>query len=563
MNEELNDLFGKWLGMLESYHAEIEKSVDDIRMHKAEIQAIKKDLYNKISAGRFIQDEKRIVISAPEIIIGNVDKSGQLKKGTSVVVIRGNCVDIEGVGIGGIVQTNATTISHIAKDPGPEGLDEIVHSNSKIVSQARSVVIDSNESNDIFTHDANCKLLSSGIVVHSDSKLQIDASKSLNEHTVGIDDRIKVIKEEVSDLKKQVDEAKKNLDERAMLLKEALSLHQEMCEEDKLADSNGHELEMLQEDIDKSSQLFFINMDSYVRKLSILAEKLRQQHCFDLAKSEESEEDFVKNNTGAIIEFNAERIDMTCYDGDNHLKETDETGINLLSKNITLCARNPKDANIKDGKITIHGENVELTTHDSFINGGDIDKPAAGKLSINSKEINITSIDSEKKKDEEEKEKALTEEGKLSIRVKNIDISGTDTEGTPVGTLSINERDTTLGTLKKDDSGNETVEEGTLSVKTTAISVGVAESTKTIAMESEEVSAKAKKSYKVDQDGKASLELSDDKIALKSSKKEIDGGKSTFKDDADFQGNLTAKQAKIQQLEVSTKFKSPSIQDGM
>ena len=69
-------IFDDWKALLDSFQQSVEKDLEEIHQQKAEVQQIKTDIFNKVESGLFYHDQKRIVISAPEIIIGNVDKSG-------------------------------------------------------------------------------------------------------------------------------------------------------------------------------------------------------------------------------------------------------------------------------------------------------------------------------------------------------------------------------------------------------------------------------------------------------------------------------------------------------
>ena len=87
-----------------------------------------------------------MIISAPNIVIGNVDKNGDLLSGgVGNVTIKGSNVALEGVGDGGSVVTRASSIRQTAVDPGVDGVENVVRSTSEIVSQAGSIVLHSSE----------------------------------------------------------------------------------------------------------------------------------------------------------------------------------------------------------------------------------------------------------------------------------------------------------------------------------------------------------------------------------------------------------------------------------
>ena len=138
-------IFTDWLSALQNLQSSVSKDLAEIRKQKAEIQQLKVDIINEVARGKFIRDNERIVLSAPEIVIGNVDASGMLYGEGGSIIIRGQNLGLEGVGEYGNVKTRAAIISQTAIDPGPDGIEEVVRSNSSITSQARHITLESHE----------------------------------------------------------------------------------------------------------------------------------------------------------------------------------------------------------------------------------------------------------------------------------------------------------------------------------------------------------------------------------------------------------------------------------
>ena len=80
--------FKQWQSALDDFQTNMKSDLAEIRQQKSEVLQIKKELLELLDQGKFIRDENRIVISAPEIIIGNVDKSGILENAASRVILR-------------------------------------------------------------------------------------------------------------------------------------------------------------------------------------------------------------------------------------------------------------------------------------------------------------------------------------------------------------------------------------------------------------------------------------------------------------------------------------------
>ena len=114
----LDFIFKKIQEKLSEFDQKSDKSNDEIRQCKAEIQQLRMELDFEKQKGHFIRDDERLILSAPEIIIGNVDSSGMLYMDTgSTVVVRGSQVDLQGVGQSGQVEVRASGIRQIAEDP--------------------------------------------------------------------------------------------------------------------------------------------------------------------------------------------------------------------------------------------------------------------------------------------------------------------------------------------------------------------------------------------------------------------------------------------------------------
>ena len=69
----------EWKELLSDFNSNVDKSLDEIRQYKRDIEKMKVELLDEFRGGQFIRDEECIVISAPRIIIGNVNKDGNLK----------------------------------------------------------------------------------------------------------------------------------------------------------------------------------------------------------------------------------------------------------------------------------------------------------------------------------------------------------------------------------------------------------------------------------------------------------------------------------------------------
>ena len=66
---------------LSAFEASVEKDLEEMRQCKAEMRHLTAEFSSKMRKGRYERDDERIILSAPEIIIGNVDSDGMLLDG--------------------------------------------------------------------------------------------------------------------------------------------------------------------------------------------------------------------------------------------------------------------------------------------------------------------------------------------------------------------------------------------------------------------------------------------------------------------------------------------------
>ena len=482
-------VFKDWLNLLQSYHDDMEKDLETVRKHKKEIQEIRQELYNRLDSGYFLRDDKRIIISAPEIIIGNVDKSGQLQDSRSNVVIRSNEIVLHGVGEAGYIRNEATNIVQRAVDRGCDGLEEVVHGNA------------------FYIRDID-KKMGKGITIHTDSELTIDASVSHTEWTKDIDDRINTFDEPMGQLKDTLNSTLTSIKNTIEQMEDTLKEDGDLLENDVVASTSIGALDTLQLRFSSESKSFYEAVDVFLGALSRYTELFRQKNALKDRKKSETLEAFKKASTGAKISINAEKIELTNRDGDCLVRENDDTYLQMMSKNIFIGSVNDKEENHEKGKIALRGDSILVETNDRKKNGDNFDMSTTGKVEINSKEILVSSLDYEQKKDQERTEKNLTEEGNIRIRAKKINVDGTDLEGKAAGELTMNSGKISVVSAEVDKESREIKEihkGGTLELATETVTIGKDAAEKIL---SEKIEAKTNTELKLIQGDKATLTVS-------------------------------------------------------
>ena len=149
--------------------------MEEIHAQKSEVQQMKTDIFSRLEKGLFYRDNDRIVISAPEIVIGNVDRSGELQGGIGHVIIKGSGVDVEGVGESGQIVSRAPSIRQIAVNPGVDGMEDVVCDTSEVISQAGSIILHSSDSEGAFSQNG-LSADKGGIWIHADNNLNMEAA---------------------------------------------------------------------------------------------------------------------------------------------------------------------------------------------------------------------------------------------------------------------------------------------------------------------------------------------------------------------------------------------------
>ena len=416
-------IYEDWKKLLDNFQNSVEKDLAEIHQKKAEVEQIKSDLLDKMGEGLFYRDNNRIVISAPEIVIGNVDKSGDLR-GFGRVIVKGNEISEEGVGEFGKIISRAPSIRQVAVDPGIDGVENVVCSTSEIVSQATSVVLHSSDAKDAFSQ-APLIAGKGGIRIHADNHLELEAAVSAEGRKEAIDNQVKSLKTRAEDLKKRMEDQKKAMNAFFKQMSDMLD------KEEKLNDPKNYMLRTSLLDIEKLHEQMDALMPSlcrttaeFIHTLSQLAEVNRQKKALETEKDTiKTGDDFKTKTTGASMTIKAENIQVATTDGDGNLHTNTEAGISIQSPRFAVNTDNGSGKLVEDGGFSVNAQNISLTSVNLSDDGKE--QPVTGKVNIKSKTINMEAIDYQKD-DKGIKEKGLTADGKVSITAKTVEVATTN-----------------------------------------------------------------------------------------------------------------------------------------
>ena len=567
--------FKEWQKALADFQKDVEKELTEIRQHKAEIQLIKKELLDELSKGRYVRDDERLILSAPEIVIGNVDPSGALYEGQgSSVVIRGTKVGVEGAGEGGAVIVRATTISQQAVDPGSDGLESVVWPTSQVSSQARSIVLQSNAAVDYFS-EIPATAGASGVRIHADEHLEIEAAVGSDTTKERLEAVIKMLEDKKKELTTESNNHKSSLDELVKDLEKLLEDNAKLGDSEKEIRSNYADMAVNNRIFCTMATTLSENVSQYADVLSQLAETNRQLKTVKTQKGAiKSGDDYKKKLTGASIDIKGEIIKVASADGDGNLRDNDGAGLTVTANDMLLQAIEA-DRKLKEkGKMTVNVMNFELSTADNAdekyekgkLKGGTYE--AKGDVTIKSKNITMESVDYELK-DDKLQEKALTKEGSFKLRAEKMDLSATDTEGKATGSLAMNAKAVSLRSMdveKEKRTDDKLAAGSTMVLVSEKMYLGAKSKdvkSKKVQAVSEEMGLFADKTLETQQgDGKATLQLADGKAALGGNETQV-YGKTTINAATEVKAELKVPKATIDNVEAKSSFKSPNISDGI
>ena len=573
--------FEKWQSELEELQKSVKKDLEDIKHCKTEVQSMKNNLTDtlgelkELSRGKYIRDEHRIILSAPEIIIGNVDKDGVLYNMPSHIVVRGNDVNLEASGVGsflgGTVTTRAAQIRSIAEDPGKDGTEHVVLPFSEVVAQARSVSLISEDAKGVFTRPA-CGGIT-GVEVSSETGISMNATLSNANKKSILKSKIKQLDSQIKDLESSSKSLKSEVESNIQNLKKIVET-EDLLGSVTAARTNYLEIGELYESFETCSATLYSSMASYFSTLSKLAEANRQKSCIeDMEKTvDKNKSTFKDKTTGTFISMRSENISALSVDGDGNYRENKEAGVSITAKHVNIGTVKADESLQDDSTITMASRKVEISTLNPKIERNDkgeitkADYPAVGDVIIKSKKIGLETIDYEWK-DKKQQEKALTKDGMLAIRTETIDMSATDTEGKAVGKVAVNAKVLEVKSMDvdKDKRTEKSLTKGsTMLLLSEKMFVGARDSkmkSTQLQVSSDKTGVFAENTLELQQ-AKAVVQLSGGNVAVGGGSLDL-YGKTTLQSDVTAKGAIKGGDIEMKNMKVSSSFKSPSTSEGI
>ena len=417
-------IFDEWKDMLEKFQECVDKDLAEIQQQKAEVQRIKAEVYNQLGGGLFYRDGDRIVISAPEIVIGNVDKSGILQNGNSgKVIIRANNIAIEGVGETGQVATRAPRISQQAVNPGIDGVENVVCDTSQVITQACDIVLHSSDATEVFSQDP---LIAGrgGVRIHADKALSLEAAATADSRKETIETLIGDLKSQSSNLKTMMEGQKATLDDLFDQMKDLLDEEEELNGmKDFNTRSNVLELLQLHESIRALEPTLFGAIKTFMDLVSQLAEVNRKKTALGTEKDAiTTGDDFKNNTTGASMTLNAENISIQTTDGEGNLHTNSEAGITVRTPRMGISMMSDDWKLVEGSSFGVTAENINLTALNPTDDEGK-KTDAVGHVYIGSKDITLEAMNYQLDDNYNSAESALTDDSSITMKARTVTVS--------------------------------------------------------------------------------------------------------------------------------------------
>lgn len=559
---------------LKSFESSVKKDLEEIRQQKRDVLRLKEELYDTTKGIKYVRDNNTLIVSAPNIILGNVDHNGNLigEGGGSNVTIRANNVSIEGVGstiAGGNIVQRAASIKSIAVDPGVDGMENVVCDRSEIVCQASGITLQSDADKGSFANRASA---ASGINILSETGINIHAAPSNRGKTTMVEEQLTALDKEISNLNDSLSTSRKTVEDLMKQISDLLDEQEDLNDTEEHLRTSQPDISEMHEEFVRLEQALCAHVGMHINIISALAEANRRSDALKETKKTLSSDksSFEKDSTGSYISMKSEAVMLVSADGDGNLRENDGAGLYVQAPYVSILSHDKDSALIKDSCLDINTQYVNISTASAKLDEkqekGDI--TAIGDVTITSKNVTIEGVDRELKNEELE-EKALTKESTFSLRMENIKAEATDTEGKSTGHITLNAKEIKAAAMNVDKekrTDKELAADSQMVLLTDKMLIGSSDKKtkgKLVQVASDKVAALATTTLELQQgEAKAVVTLDGGNLTMGASKNELNGD-TTIAGKAEIKGETKAPSGKFDSLEAGKSFKSPNISDGM
>ena len=556
-----------WEERLNNFKQALDKELQEIQQCKAELAEIQKEVQDSLSGIRYIREEGRLVLSAPEIVIGDVDPLGVLGPRYSKVIIRGNEVKVEGTSR---ILNRAPEIHSLAEHPGRDGQESTLPYHSEILQVARNVLV--NGVSDAEVINPNRDMVSQpGVAITSRGSIDVNASVSCEYESQQLDQAIQALKNQKCQTDKQIADIEKEVKAASMELDLLLKLP-DVNVSDTLVRVNYLDISELHEEYNQKVKRMCEKCMAYYSALATQADT--NLRIAALEKQKETvkgrKANFEEQTTGSSIYLQSERIRLDTRDGDYHTRTNPEAGFFVNSSHISLTSYMDDWKTIEESYLYVGTQKATISTQNynySDPQKGEGEVVTEGEVNILSKTVRVQAVDADLK-EFEPTEKALTPESQLTVRMEQTQMQATDTEGKATGLIDMNAKNLRLKSMDVDKESGEEKElsQGSqLQLLAESMFIGSMEDKQQtllaqVAADRLKLFAKTENEWQLDED-KGLLRLKGGTATFSSKGLEF-WGKTTFNDQAQFTV-VQVGDVKVDNIDVSKSSKTPHTSDGV
>lgn len=556
-----------WEERLNNFKQALDKELQEIQQCKAELAEIQKEVQESLSGIRYIREEGRLVLSAPEIVIGDVDPLGVLGPRYSKVIIRGNEVKVEGTSR---ILNRAPEIHSLAEHPGRDGQESTLPYHSEIVQVARNVLV--NGVSDAEVINPNRDMVSQpGVAITSRGSIDVNASVSCEYESQQLDQAIQSLKNQKCQTDKQIADIEKEVKAASMELDLLLKLP-DVNVSDTLVRVNYLDISELHEEYNQKVKRMCEKCMAYYSALATQADTNLRIAALEKQKEtvEGRKANFEEQTTGSSIYLQSELIRLETRDGDNQTRTNPEAGFFVNSSHISLTSYMDDWKTIEESYLYVGTQKATISTQNynySDPQKGEGEVVTEGEVNILSKTVRVQAVDADLK-EFEPTEKALTPESQLTVRMEQTQVQATDTGGKATGLIDMNAKNLRLKSMDVDkESGEDSAlaQGSQLQLLSESMFIGSTEEKQQtllaqVAADRLKLFAKTENEWQLDED-KGLLRLKGGTATFSSKGLEF-WGKTTFNDQAQFTV-VQVGDVKVDNIDVSKSSKTPHTSDGM
>lgn len=554
-----------WEQKLKDFKSNVEKELADIHKCKQEIRQLKEEVVDALSKGHFVRDENRLILSAPEIIIGNVNRQGIAESRAGHIVLRGNCIQVEA---SDRIENRSPRIHSIAEDPGCDGMEHIFRPNSEIVQVANNLLLRSISHTDTLSPRIDMAV-QPGLSLLSDGSLHIKAEMACEEEEKNLNQAIQDLTKQQQNLQQQITAAETSIQATNDELKNILDAPS-LNASDLLTRANFVDLDEQHQAFNTQSETQYRQLADYYQLLANAAEISLRKKGLEARKKKAGERkaQFKESSTEAKLNLVAEKISVATRDGDNNIRTNAEAAISFCTPKFSVETTDEHGKLLENSSIFLRTLDATIDTNSqeyTDLAKGDGTCPTIGTVNINAKAFSISSIDFDLKGGALEV-KELTPESVFHLQTGKIQLETIDTEGKAVGSVDVNAKQIRLKSIDLDENDAETgiAPESKLQLLSESVFIGSATDelkSKLVQVASDKLKLYGKTWTELqNSEEKGLLRLKGDTVTFSGPKINF-WGKSEFMDKVEFASILSGGM-ETSDLVVNKYFKTPRTKEG-